>query len=430
MLGVKGFKDITEGLYKEVYLITKDTELIQLVRDTLEPLGYIVITKEGLRVFSLFPDKYQRVILIDPSTIHYSELSEDLIRKDYIIIISDKKDKKIVIEAMKKGVYGYLEKPLDTEELKIVIDRLIGQPEKDEIITLGRGSKIKHVLREIKKFSENNHPVLISGEDGIDLEFYARILHSKRHKGNGLFLSFKSTSESEKIQSMIKYFQQEISSNTDRYSIFFDDFQDLGKETIRQIIDLAEKKELFLIGGIRLKPDGVNNERIKEVFDIFDKREIMIPPLRERREDLPIIIENLLRKLEKQFGMGKKDLSPRARSYLLKYHWPGNERQMEDTLRKAYILSEDKAIEKKDLFVGEMSLCPLEEFLSLRLRGLIKENSNLYPAVISEVEKAIISIVLQEVDKNQLKASKILGINRNTLRSKIKEHKLNRLLTK
>lgn len=430
MLGVKGFKDITKGLYKEIYLITKDTELIQLVRDTLEPLGYIVLIKEGLKVFSLFPDKYMRVILIDPSIVDYSELSEDLVRKNFMIIISDKKDKRMVLEAMRKGICGYLEKPLDTEELKIVIDRLIGPSEKDEIILLGRGSRIKHVLKEIKKFSENNLPVLISGEDGIDLEFYARILHTKRHKENGLFLSFRPASEIEKIQSMIGYFKQENFTDACGYSIFFDDFQDLDKEMLSQIIDISEKKELFLIGGTRLKPNSINNERNKEIFGIFDKREIIIPPLRERREDLPIIIENLLKKMERQFKMGKKDLSPKAKSYLLKYHWPGNERQMEDTIKKAYILSEDKVIDKKNLFLGEMSLCPLEEFLSLRLRGLIKENSNLYPAVISEVEKALISIVLQEVDRNQLKASKILGINRNTLRSKIKEYSLNKLLTK
>lgn len=429
MLGVKGFKNITEGPYKEVYLITKDNELIQLIRDTLEPHGYNVVSKGELKVFSLLSDRYQGVILVDSSILGYSEPPEDLIRKGFIIIISDKKDKKMVLEALRKGICGYLEKPLNTEELTIIIDKLIGHPEKDEIITMGKGNKIKHIIREIKKFSEDNNPVLISGEDGIDLEFYARILHSKRHK-NGLFLSFRPASEIEKIQSMIKYFKEGNSTDTCGYSIFFDDFHDLDKEMIRQIIDIAWKRDLFLIGGTRLKPDGINNERDKETFRLFNKRKIIIPPLRERREDIPIIIETLLRKMERQFGMGKKNLSVRARSYLLKYHWPGNERQMEDTIRKAYLLSEDNVIEKRDLFIGNMSLCPLEEFLSLRLKGLIKENSNLYPAVIGEVEKALISIVLQEVDRNQLRASRILGINRNTLRSKIKEYGLNRLLTK
>lgn len=428
MLGVRGFKNITEGPYKEVYLITKDAELIQPIRDTLEPLGYNVVSKGELKVFSLLPDICQRVILVDSSILGHSEPSEDLIRKGYIIIISDKKDKKLVLEAMRKGICGYLERPLNTEELTIIIDKLIGHPEKDEINTMGKGSKIKHVMREIKKFSEDNLPVLISGEEGIDLEFYARILHSKRHK-NGLFLSFRP-SEIEKIQSMIGYFKEEDSTDTCGYSIFFDDFHDLDKEMMRQIIDIAGKRDLFLIGGTRLKPDGINNERDKETFRLFDKREIIIPPLRERREDIPIIIETILRKMEKQFRMGKKDLSARARSYLLRYHWPGNERQMEDIIRKAYLLSEDDVIEKRDLFIGDMSLCSLEEFLSLRLKGLVKENSNLYPAVIAEVEKALISIVLQEVDRNQLRASKILGINRNTLRSKIKEYGLNRRLTK
>ncbi|MFN3396347.1 MAG: hypothetical protein ACK4Z9_06075, partial [Thermodesulfovibrionales bacterium] len=149
MLGVRGFKNISEGPYKEVYLITKDAELIQLIRDTLEPHGYNVVSKGELKVFSLLPDRCQRIILVDSSILCYSGSSEDLISKGFIIIISDKKDKKMVLEAMRKGICGYLERPLNTEELTIIIDKLIGQPEKAEIITTGKGSKIKHVMREI-----------------------------------------------------------------------------------------------------------------------------------------------------------------------------------------------------------------------------------------------------------------------------------------
>lgn len=405
----------------EVYLVTKDLELIKLIREALEPPGYSVITIEGLRVFSLFPDTYKRVILIDSSAIDYSELSEDLLRNDFALFISDRKEKRRVLEVLEKGGYGYIEKPLDTEELIILINRLAGIPEKDEIIP---SSKIKKVLREIKRFSGNNLPVLISGEDGIDLEYYARILHQRRDRKGSFFLPLKSISEA-KIQSIIRDLK-EISDGLEKSSIFLDDVCDFDREAVREIAGIAEKRDIFLIGGTRLGHDDIPAEKKEVISKLFDKREIVIPPLRERREDIPEMIKTLLRKMERQFKMGEKNISASARSYLLKYHWPGNDREIEQIIKKAYILSEGKTIEKRDLFLGDMSLCPLEEFLSSRLKGLIKENSNLYPAVMGEVEKALISIVLQKVESNQLKASRILGINRNTLRAKIKEYNLNK----
>lgn len=410
----------------EVYVISKDAKLLNLIRDTLEPKGYILISGKELKIFSLFPSRVQRNILIDSSILDYSELSEDLLSNDLVIIISDKKDKSKVLDGMRRGLYGYIEKPLDTEELKIIINKITGPPERDDIITSSGAGKMKKLLKDIKRFSEDNLPVLISGEDGIDLEYYARILHRKRHK-KGFFLPYDSFSGKEKVLYMTRYLEKDF-TDIEGCAIFLNNISKLDKETVKALTGIAEKRGLFLIGGKIIKQDDIYND--KEILNLFDKRQIIIPPLRERREDLPWMIEGLLGKMEKRFRLGRKELSTSARSYLLKYHWPGNDREVEDTIKKAYILSEGEVIDKKDLFLGDLKLCPLEEFLSLRLRDLIKENSNLYPAVIGEVEKAIISLALKEVKGNQLKASRILGINRNTLRSKIKEHDLYRLLTK
>lgn len=410
---------------KGVYLISKDNDLIKRIKESLEPNGYSVIISGGQDISFLLPDGLNGLILIDSPILRDPEFTGDLFNNRFMIIISNREEKGMILEAMRKGAYGYLEKPIDTEELVVVVNKIIGTPDKDEISTLGRGGKLRRLLKDIKRLSGENIPVVISGEDGIDLEFYARALH-KQGRRKGFFLSL-NPSKGEKIRSMIGYLR-DGSGNLEGSSIFLEDLYGFDPGVIRELSAVVQGKDIWLIAGAFHKDYDIDEERKKEFLLNFD-REITIPPLRERKEEIPAIIENLLRRMENQFRFGKKNLSSAARSYLLKYNWPGNDREIEDTIRKAYLLSEGEIIEKRDIF-GNMSLCPLEEFLSLRLKGLLKENSNLYQTVIKEVEKALINLALQEAEGNQLRTSRILGINRNTLRTKIKEHGLDRLLTK
>jgi DNA-binding NtrC family response regulator len=113
----------------------------------------------------------------------------------------------------------------------------------------------------------------------------------------------------------------------------------------------------------------------------------------------------------------------------MKYEWPGNIRELENTIKKATILSNAAVITKKDLMIDDMACFSMKEFLEEKLKRYLKEmtkldNCRLYETVMSEVEKSLITIVLKETDGNQLKTAKTLGINRNTLRSKIKEYKI------
>lgn len=413
-----------EPMINEIYLFSRDNNLIDLIRDTLQPLGYVIITMGELEIFSLFPDSFHGPILIDSSIL--GSFIKDLPYTESSVIISSPEEKGFILEAMRRGAYGYLEKPLDAEELIIIINKIIGPSLGDEIIT-PRGSKMKKIMKGIKELSKEDLPVLIRGEDGTDLGYYARALHRMSKRKDRFFLSLKADLKDRNIQSLIRSLKNRYRS-LEGCTIFLEDLFDLGM--IRELAAVTAEKKIGLIAGIRDKSGSVNEERKKDFIDIFDKREITIPPLREREEDLLVIAEYLLKKMALQFRRGEKKLSISARSYLIKYHWPGNDKEMEDTIRKAYLFSGGNIIEKRHLFMGNISLYPLEEFLSVRLKGLLKEDSNLYATVIGEVEKALISIVMKDVEGNQIRASKILGINRNTLRSKLKEYGLYKNLTK
>jgi two-component system nitrogen regulation response regulator GlnG len=155
----------------------------------------------------------------------------------------------------------------------------------------------------------------------------------------------------------------------------------------------------------------------------------MIPPLRERKEDISYLSKYFLAEAVRKFETGPKEFSKEAMDFLTKHDWPCNVRELENTIKRAVILSNSMVIGKKELMLEDVGSCSIKDFLEEKLKRYLKdmiklENCNLYDTVLSEVEKSLITIVLKETEGNQLRAAKTLGINRNTLRSKIREYKI------
>ena len=166
-----------------------------------------------------------------------------------------------------------------------------------------------------------------------------------------------------------------------------------------------------------------------DLFKAFHGVHIRIPSLRERKEDILPLVQYCMDEAARKFDTGPKELSKDARDYLLKYEWPGNVRELENMIRRATILSQGPLLDKKDLLMADIGSCSIREFLEEKLKRYLKEmmkleTCNLYDTIRSEVERSLIDIVLHETKGNQLKAAKTLGINRNTLRSKLKEYKI------
>jgi DNA-binding NtrC family response regulator len=167
----------------------------------------------------------------------------------------------------------------------------------------------------------------------------------------------------------------------------------------------------------------------KDLYTILNSVPLRVPSLRERKEDILPIAEYFLEKTVAKFGTGAKELSKEAEDFLLKYDWPGDVCELDEMIKKAVLLTSAEMIERKDLVLGNVNCCSIKDFLEEKLKRYLKEmtqlnNCNLYSTVLSEVERSLISIVLKETGGNQLKAAKTLGINRNTLRTKIKEYQI------
>jgi DNA-binding NtrC family response regulator len=152
-------------------------------------------------------------------------------------------------------------------------------------------------------------------------------------------------------------------------------------------------------------------------------------PLKERKEAILPLANQFIKSSDEQTGTGNKKISKEAEEYLLAYDWPGDEKELEFGVKKACILSEGPVLQVEDFDLAQRQPKSIGKFVETRLKGFMQnikrlEKFNLYDMVIPEVEKSLIVMVLKETNGNQIKAAKLLGINRNTLRSKIKKLKI------
>jgi DNA-binding NtrC family response regulator len=149
-------------------------------------------------------------------------------------------------------------------------------------------------------------------------------------------------------------------------------------------------------------------------------------PLMERRDDILPMARRFIKEAVEQLKTGRKELSGEAEDYLLKHKWPGDEDELETAVKRACILSEGELLEVEDFDYRQRRIKSVGKFIEERLRGFMRniktlEKFNLFDMVIPEVERSLILMVMKETGGNQLRAARILGINRNTLRNKIRK---------
>lgn len=235
-------------------------------------------------------------------------------------------------------------------------------------------------------------------------------------------------------------------------TLFLDEIGDMSIELQAKILRVLEEKEIVPVGGTKsIKVDvrivaATNQDLIElirnkmfraDLYDRLNQIPIFLPPLRERLEDIPLLVKHFLTKFSSEIGV-KKTITEEALNFLKSYEWPGNVRELQNTIRRAFIISPNNVLDKHD-FLFMMKAMPkeemihelsLEEIIDWKLKEFMKiiqsgEMENVYDFVISQVEKPLIKKVLEMTRGNQIKAAKVLGINRNTLRKKIKELNIN-----
>lgn len=321
---------------------------------------------------------------------------------------------------------------------------------------MGKSPKILKIFKEIKKIAPKDLTVLISGENGTYKELVAKAIHYNSPRQKGPFVAINMVSipkgliESEMFGcekgSLSGAREKKNGKVTEANSgtLFLDEITEIDKNMQEKLLGFIQDKKFSIPGNNRsctsdvriigatsrdLKEIVNNGQMKKDFYEIFNTVIVKIPPLRERREDILPLANYFLKQAVEKFETGPKELSKEARDYLLKYDWPYNMRELENTIKRASILSNGPVIGRKDLLIDDVGSCSIKEFLEDKLKRYLKEmtkleNCNLFDTVLSEVERSLIAIVLKETEGNQFRTAKTLGINRNTLRAKIKEYKI------
>ena len=446
-------------MMKKVKILVVDDEAIirESLGDWLKDSGYQVFTAEnGHKALEVIEKEKPGIMIADlvmPGIdgIELMKRAKAQQPKIEVVIITAYASIPTAITAMKEGAYDYIEKPFCPERAELLIKKLAEHQELlEENVSLrqkledryhfediiAKSSKMQRVIEVIKVVAKSNATVLITGDSGTGKELVARAIHSQSHRRNKPFVAVSCAALPESLLES-ELFGHEKGSFTGAYTqkkgkfefanggtIFLDEVGEMSANIQVHLLRVLEEKEFTRVGGnepirVDVRVISATNKDLRKAIEKQEFREdlyyrlnvvnIELPPLRERKEDIPLLAEHFLNKFATENRKEVTGFSPDAMEFLLYYDWSGNVRELENAIERAVILAKNSLITITDL--------PQE---NLPLVGLASIGKNL-----KEVEKSHLLNVLCETGGNYSEAARILGISRMTLYNKAKEYGFN-----
>jgi two-component system response regulator HydG len=442
---------------KQVILIVDDVpNTVEILERNLTEQGYRIYTAssvaEALEILNVVPID---LVITDYRMPEVSGL--DLIRhvrenlKDTeIMMITGYASIEGAVEAIKTGAEEYLSKPFTDEELLIAIQRALDKlhrrtaghqlsqvTEATPYGLIGTSEAMAKVSSTLMKAASTTSTVLITGESGTGKELVARAIHYCSARASGPFVPVNCGGipdgllESELFghvkgaftgatQSRAGFFQ-----TADGGSIFLDEISELSGSLQVKLLRVLQDKQVYMVGADRpyevdVKILAATNTDLhglvkkgsfrEDMFFRLNVITISVPPLRERGDDILLLTHHFATKFAKEFGKPVPRFSDKALRALRNYDWPGNVRELENIVHRVVVMTDDEFIDVPDL-------PSLMRFSAVRGYGLDR--------TLSEIEAEHIQRVLSSTGGNKTTAAKILGIDRKTLREKLKQYKIN-----
>jgi two-component system, NtrC family, nitrogen regulation response regulator GlnG len=391
-----------------------------------------------------------------------------------VVVMSAQNNILTAITAAERGAYEYLPKPFDLKELTSIVQRALAAPTRKQIPAeaaqpderlplIGRSPAMQEIYRIIARLTQADLTVMISGESGTGKELVARALHDYGKRRNGSFVAVnmaaipKELIESELFGHERGAFTGATARGVGRFeqaeggTLFLDEIGDMPLEAQTRLLRVLQQGEYTTVGGrTPIRTDvriiAATNRDLRHLIqqglfreDLFYRLNVVplrLPPLRERREDIPDLVRHFLRKAEIG-GLPSKRLDPAATERLKLHSWPGNVRELENLVRRLVVLNPDEVITEGAVAVElagwEPRTPPEEDEASLstaverHLHAHFAEYGDglpppgLYDRITRDVERPLIAISLVACRGNQIRAAQLLGLNRNTLRKKIRD---------
>ena len=442
--------------------------------------------EEGIEVIKTFkPD----LVLMDVRMGGMSGLETlRLIREDDaklpIIMMTAFGTTQTAIEAMKHGAYDYLLKPFDVPKLKqIVADALKAARDMKEVIAVepllesedydmgivGRSQSMQEVFKTIGQLAGSDATALITGESGTGKELVAKAIYHNSQRNDRAYLPINCAAipenllESELFGHEKGAFTGATSKRIGKFeqchqgTIFLDEIGDMTLATQAKILRVLQNGTIERVGGeksirVDVRIVAATNKKLEEAVagnefreDLFYRLNVVrvnLPPLRERSEDIPLLIDYFLKVIAESEGSKVKSILETAQSALLNYSWPGNVRELENVMRRTIVMAKGDAIrlndlpkdlqsntksafeiDKKNLNHSELSASNAASIDISALAGTLFQWAKSQPdlAILPAVERELVAHALRETNGNQVRASKLLGITRATLRNRIEK---------
>jgi len=444
---------------KRVILVVEDDPTVgESIRLLLKKRGYtILLSSNGKEALHLFRQKSVALVITDlvmpkMDGMELLEAVKSVKPETEVIVISAQGTIEKAVQAMKLGAFDFIEKPINPRVISLVVERAL---EKQTLILqnrdlrsrledrfrfkniVGRSAKMLKVFELIQHIAPYDSSVLIMGESGTGKELIANAIHYNSPRSSMPFIKVSCASLSEGIIESELFghekgaFTGAITSRKGRFELahhgtmFLDEVEDIPPSTQIKLLRVLQEGEFERVGGNRtIKVDirviAASNRDLQEEVKRGTFREdlyyrlnvvnIKLPPLRERRDDIPFLVNFFLEKYNKKYRMKVKGISQRAMKRLVEYEWSGNVRELENTIESILVINNPEVIdiaylpqEIKDYEAGA-------EVISIRIG-----------TPLDEVEREILTRTLKATRGNKRRAAQLLGINVRTIHRKMEE---------
>ncbi|UCD16875.1 MAG: sigma-54-dependent Fis family transcriptional regulator [Candidatus Zixiibacteriota bacterium] len=473
---------------KNLLIIDDDPEISRSLANLFDPERYRFNFLEDGQGMVRFIEEHPEidVVLLDVNLPTLSGL--DLLKQAKlkgidipIIMISGFVSTENAMEAMREGAYEYLTKPFEIQKLINTVNKACGYHKTksqhqetapdvqtylvDEII--GKSPEIVEIAKLIGQVSKSDAAVLIFGESGTGKELIARAIHRNSSRRNKPFLSVNCAALAETLLES-ELFGHEKGAFTGAYfkrlgkfeqanqgTIFLDEIADMSLLTQSKLLRVLQEQKFERVGGnetidVDVRMIAATNKSLVQCMkegsfrvDLFYRLKVVsiyVPPLRERKGDIPLLADSFIKRFSKQLSKDIHAISPKASQMLNNYAWPGNVRELENNIHTACVMTKAELLQPEDFPISselnskvEIDLDNLQDDYTELFRKIIdpvlpklinNSEGKIYYFLESALERALISACLKHFGSNQVKTSEILGISRNTLRDRIARYNI------
>ncbi len=453
----------------DTILVIEDKEsMLDMLKQTLEGEGYQVIpARDGAEGVRKLSDERIGLVLTDlklPKKDGFEVLKA--VRQENpllpVIVMTAFGTIETAVKAVKEGAYDFLTKPFDTDHLLVLINRALNASRiatenillKEEFAEkiglpkiIGKSGRMQEVSAKIQKVAPTNATVLIHGESGTGKELFARAIHYLSGRKDAPFIAINSAAiPRELLESELFGYEKGAFTGADarkfgkleladKGTVFLDEIGDMDLALQAKVLRVLQEQVIERVGGgkpikIDVRVVAATNKDIEKAVasklfrdDLFYRLNVFpitIPPLRERRDDIPLLAQNFLNKFSAEVRKGPLTISDEAMDILMKSPWKGNVRELENVIERAVIYADGGVIRAEDLGISEANILDvLAEHVPMG--GPLQDVA---AAATRIAESRRIRQVLKQTGGNKSRAAEILQVSYKTLLTKIKDYQL------